>query len=122
MLAYFVFFLCISCGFADDDGCNCENRKWYGECKECNDGCYLDDSGTFTECRKCDSTCLTCKDNDSRDKTRCSSCDTDRYLSGESCISCSTAMDGCSTCSSSSTCTSCDSNYVLSGVSCLSMS
>lgn len=45
-------------------------------------------------------------------------CTSGQYLSGSSCLYCSSAMSGCSACSSASVCTTCFSGYYKSGSKC----
>lgn len=45
-------------------------------------------------------------------------CTSGQYLSGSSCLYCSSAMPGCSACSSASVCTTCFSGYYKSGSKC----
>ena len=121
--------VCVGCTVA-----NCAECKSAGVCKRCNAGYSLLSGGTCGcashavcgdkqicenkicvdlpcpdgyyasehKCKACSSNCLTCSD-----QNTCTSCETDKYLSGGSCNTCSGKFAHCLECEPSK-CTRCD--------------
>ncbi|KAL7715530.1 Protein serine/threonine kinase [Entamoeba marina] len=81
-------------------------------CSSCQEGTYL-----VTEtglCAECTSQCETCSSS-----SVCTSCKEGYYLSGGSCVLCSSSITGCTKCSSDgSTCTECATRYRLINGTC----
>lgn len=61
----------------------------------------------------CERGCLTCN------STVCLDCESGYYLSAGSCVQCSSAINGCSKCSSDTVCNECQSLFYLSTSTCL---
>jgi len=69
---------------------------------------YYDD-GTSNVAKPCAGSCVTCVS----PGTSCLSCVSGSYVSGSSCINCSTTISNCDLCNSSTVCTACKSTFTL---------
>lgn len=88
-------------------GCDSSCKTCFGpqpfHCSSCHDGFYLNESNY---CIDCDSSCATC----SGTATTCTSCKSNFYLDGNTCVQCN---ENCTECENSTFCTSCKSSFYL---------
>ncbi|MBR1617454.1 hypothetical protein IJ670_04815, partial [bacterium] len=108
---------------------NCASGNSTG-CTQCSSGYYLKDGlncltcSNIAHCTACDhnaNSCTGCTGHHVVSDGHCSllSCGANQWLSGTSCMGCST-ISGCSTCSSGSVCTQCSNGHYLASGRCRS--